>query len=158
MCIARVARLPLYNPQIWAEKPFMNDEKFNQLVQKYRDGELTGEQKALMDQWFDKLGVPDKTVWTDAELKPIGRKIREGIQTENLQRNPSSVRTFRHWLPYAAAVLFVAVLVGYFAVVSRQSLVDSRQSLVDIPDTAEIQPGGNRATLTLADGRTIDLS
>lgn len=56
----------------------------------------------------------------------------------------------RLWIS-AAAIFIAAVLVGYFAVINRKSMPDG-------PSVAEISPGGNRATLLLADGRTIDLS
>ena len=63
-----------------------------------------------------------------------------------------SVRKLRRWLPYVAAVVLA------FAVGILIYQVGSRQSAVGNLAAADIAPGGNRATLKLADGQTIDLS
>ncbi len=59
-------------------------------------------------------------------------------------------RRLRRWLPYAAAAA-ILLAVGWLL------LVDSRQSSIDGLAATNILPGGNRATLTLADGRVINL-
>src|SRR5690606_24440596 len=61
-------------------------------------------------------------------------------------------RSLRRWLPYVAAAAAVFIAVGWLL------LGDLRQQPPAHGVAAtEILPGGNRATLTLADGRTIDL-
>lgn len=65
----------------------------------------------------------------------------------------SRLRYLRGWLPYAAAIVFV-LFVGV--------LTYQLSSKVSNPQNdgmaADIQPGGNRATLVLENGSTIDLS
>lgn len=58
------------------------------------------------------------------------------------------------WLPYVAAAVLALATGSYFF----QFNVESRISRIDNLTTADILPGSNRATLTLADGRTVDLS
>lgn len=61
-------------------------------------------------------------------------------------------RSLRRWLPYVAAAVAVLVAVGWLL------LGDLRQQPSETGlAVTEILPGGNRATLTLADGRSIDL-
>lgn len=55
------------------------------------------------------------------------------------------------WLRYAAAVILLSSVIGYF-------VIDRHMPPVDNFATTEISPGSNRAILTLADGRKIDLS
>ncbi len=64
-------------------------------------------------------------------------------------RQPTTRPRLSRWIPYAAAAI-LAVAIGGWLFISDQ------QSAVSLAAT-EILPGGNRATLTLADGRTIDL-
>src|SRR5690606_16029167 len=82
----------------------------------------------------------------DGRTERILERVRHWTTTEE----PVSPRRKRLWLPYAAAVAAI-LAVGWFFLDNRQQPTDNR-----LADT-EILPGGNRATLTLADGRTIDL-
>ncbi|NGM90469.1 DUF4974 domain-containing protein, partial [Parapusillimonas sp. SGNA-6] len=60
-------------------------------------------------------------------------------------------RQFR-WLPYAAAILLAALASTWFFYGDQ---IGSQE--IRIANVQDIPPGGNRATLTLADGRTITL-
>ncbi len=64
---------------------------------------------------------------------------------------PTKRRRLLKWLPYAAAVAF-ALAVGFFLLDTSHQIGATRLA------AAEILPGGHRATLKLADGRTIDLN
>lgn len=61
---------------------------------------------------------------------------------------------FRKWLPYAAAML-IAVIAATYIFFGGQS--NQKPTIVNLK-AEDVAPGGNRARLTLADGRTIDLS
>lgn len=61
-------------------------------------------------------------------------------------------RKLRGWLPYAAAVLLVAAS-GAWLLTRKE-----RPNEPQIVDAAAIKPGGNHATLTLADGSIVSLS
>jgi len=58
------------------------------------------------------------------------------------------------WLPYAAAVLLVAATASWFFLGNR---TNPEPTVADI-ELEDIAPAGNRATLALADGRTIVLN
>src|SRR5690606_4663151 len=57
----------------------MDTEKFDRLIKKYQEGELTGEQKALVDQWFDALSDSDTSAFTPAQLENLGHRIQEQL-------------------------------------------------------------------------------
>lgn len=65
----------------------------------------------------------------------------------------SPTRRLRRWLPYAAAVVLMTVVGAWLFFDGPR--VNQQGEIVNM---ADIHPGGNRATLTLADGRTIDLN
>src|SRR6185369_17280662 len=89
-------------------------------------------------------------------------RLKEGLeaylavqQRVPVSERPAGVRMLRRYLPYAAAVLVIA-LVAFLWLSHRQP-----KGLVEggpvIAMQYEIPPGGNRATLTLSDGTVVDL-
>ncbi len=93
----------------------------------------------------------------DADVSQGSERLPQGLSRQMLEhihrrigaRRPNRLVRLLKSMPYvAAAVLLVAVGV-WFAVNPRPSAVGT--------DVADILPGGNRATLTLADGRVINL-
>lgn len=96
------------------------------------------------------------TVFTDAQEKEINRVIDRNEATilalPHGEGRHGTAFVFRRWLPYIAAASVLALLtVGYLFFIRPD---DGYRPVA----TSEIAPGGNRAVLTLADGRTIDLS
>jgi len=77
------------------------------------------------------------------------QRIYEYIVNQNQLRR-SGIK-IRKWIPYAAAAI-VVFFIGFFLLYNEEV----KKSQPDTPVT--ILPGGNRATLVLADGRSIDLS
>lgn len=140
------------------ERDSFTNEQFSLLLERHRKGLASPKEERLLRSYYDLFeGEPDIL-----DILPMSERERIHQRLESRLFAPygtplepttprTRVRRLRRWLPYAAAVLLVASVVGYFAVVNRQSLVDS-------PSIVDIQPGGNKATLTLADGTTVDLS
>ncbi len=91
----------------------------------------------------------DHAAFTEAEHGRIDALV-DRVHGRIFRKRPSAAQRFARWLPYAAAAA-ILLAVGWLL------LVDSRQSTVDRLAATDILPGGNRATLTLADGRVIDL-
>lgn len=131
--------------------------KFNILIQKYQNGELKGSQKALMDEWFDSLDSGEEDSWTASERSALREKIMARLESDPavpLIRLP--VR--RRRVPYAAALLLLAIAGSFYfygRFVNRTPTIDNLHTTVDQHD---LPPGGNKATLTLADGRVVELS
>ncbi len=86
----------------------------------------------------------------DADRQALVDSISGTVERRVFSRTRPTVRKPNRWLPYAAAAaILLAATAAWWAISLQQSAVST--------DMAEILPGGNRATLTLADGRTIDL-
>ncbi len=102
--------------------------------------------EARLEEW------PDESALTDEDHAVIARNA-ERLEIL-ITRKP---RRLTRLLPYAAAAILLAATAAWWAVSHRQSALPTGQAGVST-EMADIAPGTNRATLTLADGRVIDLS
>lgn len=139
------------------------------LLRKYQSGELSAEEQTVLQQWADSHSANRELMERTADGTWLSQALRdydEVLTTDDhataqlLARQimdratpkPNNQRTLRQWLPYVAAAV-VALAVGTW-VYTENSL---RPSAVN-EAFADILPGGNRATLILADGHMVDLS
>ncbi len=83
-------------------------------------------------------------------LDALVQRMDDAVLSQTTPASPPTVKRFRKWWPYAAAALLVASVAGWWAIGIGPSAIST--------EIADIQPGGNKATLTLANGRTIALS
>ncbi len=128
------------------------------LIGKYQRGEATEAELREIELWYESADAMVRNDLTDGMSRGEKAKLRgkllhgiaEGLQSERGIVLQQPRRPAFRWLPYAAAVA-ILLSVGWLL------LVDSRQSSVDSLADADVAPGGNRATLTLADGRVINL-
>ncbi|SKB30417.1 FecR family protein [Parapedobacter luteus] len=102
-------------------------------------------------QAFDAVYGTDQA----ASISRMERRIADGIRAaEEKSLKRRATHRLQRWIPYAAAVILV-LAVGIY--INYRTDVPSKTT-----DTthlaADIQPGGNRATLKLSGGRTISLS
>lgn len=128
----------------------MEERQAEELLRKYIAGTCTPGEKRMLDEAFlrvPKLDVPPHSGEQYAQWKATAWQELQKRALET--RQPT--RRIRRWLPYVAAVL-IAVTATTWVFFGDQIM--NRQAETAI----EILPGTNRATLTLADGRTIDLS
>ncbi len=141
-----------------ALKTIMNQEEFSELIRKYQFGELDPGQKAILDQWFESLGSNGES-WTAYELEALRKKIMVEIGIQEKHRRHHRTR-LRVWLPYAAALLLVCLGGLYYFDATFEPAKNQPTTNNDpvVDDAHHILPGGNKAMLTLADGRTITLS
>lgn len=135
----------------------MNHEEFNALIKEYQAGGLNPEHRALLDKWFDTVGTDSGEVWTNVELEQLRDKIMKQVLEDEPNRR-SFFRFSRRWLPYAAAVLLICLGGIYYYQTTIPPIESDNVSSSDPLIESSIQPGGNKAMLTLADGRTIALS
>lgn len=88
-----------------------------------------------------------------ASIRRMKRRIAEAIPMDiDEPAAQPRIRRLQKWMPYAAAIMIAAASFTVYFLDRGQERTDAG------PAAEEILPGGNRATLTLADGRTIDLS
>ena len=129
-----------------------NQKDIQALLRKYHAGTATPAERAQLEKWYDTVQGPDHGHLQQPDVRAyVKQEIWKGIQRERPVRG--AVRRLRRWLPYAAAVLVIAFAGVQFFIYKQHA-----NPKVGIESAYDITPGGNRASLVLADGRTIDLS
>jgi transmembrane sensor len=127
----------------------MNDSQLKNLLKKFKDGNCTDEEKALLEAWAHQLNQEGDPGLTEQDLQEAQTQMWEAV------RPVSPARPFT-WL-YAAACLCVFAIAGILAVqyLNNQPVaVKQNAKLVK----QVIKPGGNNAVLTLAGGKQIILN
>ena len=105
-------------------------------------GQCTSEERARLHAWFN--------VYAKQEAHGL-----EELQAMYEVEKTRSHRQKFIWLPYVAAI-FIVGLVGIWYFYEGSSIAVKTERHAHIP--VDIAPGGNRAILTLANGRTVNLS
>lgn len=142
----------------------MTDHQFSLLIQKYLSGEANEEEKRQVEQWYESFDASnlefaaedvDKANESGARsLKMIREKIVEGRLAEAPPASTRKVLGIRQRLVAAAAVLLLVSSLVYLLI----DKANDRGFAVAMQATRpDIQPGGNRAILTLGNGRKIVL-
>lgn len=112
------------------------------LLQKYRAGECTPEELEQLKDWFHDLNMEAPSALSETDLLEAKAKFKQ--QAETLTRSR------RMWPRIAvAASILLALGLGTYQLV-RQKRVQK--------DAAVIKPGGNKAILTLNNGKQIILT
>jgi ferric-dicitrate binding protein FerR (iron transport regulator) len=136
----------------------MNANQFSDLLQRYRLGTCTEEEKNLVEGWYNERRDTIYNPLTEEEEALVGEKIYEGI-TERLDPviNEKVIPIWRRnrvWWVAAGTVILMATA-GYFLFNHKQSKTDLVRT--PIPLIKPVTPGGNKALLTLANGSVIVL-
>jgi len=130
----------------------MGGEKFSVLLQKYKDGTCTPEERAWLESWYLQLNEKNKTSLSSQELKE-GKKLIWLAVDAQIGDQP----VVRLWPKMAIAASLLLVLgAGLFFYLPGRHQRDSELAKQSIYKN-DIAPGSIKATLTLADGRKITL-
>lgn len=132
----------------------MTDQQFRELAEKCELGIATPEEQKTFDEIYALL-VKRHPTWDDTVMGD--RDLLRSEMFKNLSVRVNKVHKQKRLFTLAkyvsAAVLLLALGMTWYIVSYRNELQN--------PGTTEaivVEPGGNKALLTLADGRTIDLS
>lgn len=136
----------------------MEHNRLKNLIEKYNSGTLDNDEIAALNDWFHSLQVSgtDFETW----IKEMGGEdeLAEAMLNDFNESLYSSKQGYRHqyrWIAAAAAIIIVLGVVGIFYT-SNTHKVNLAVSQKDIQNDA--LPGGNKATLTLANGKQIALT
>ena len=133
----------------------MKKEKLFKLFEKIESGSATPEELAQYNQLYMQFQkVEDWDTLTMGEKQEVEKqmyaKIAEAIEV------PSKITRSYSFFKYVAAILVVISIGVYFYKLNNSVVTNEHISkLVDVNDRA---PGGNKATLTLANGTKISLA
>lgn len=138
----------------------MEEQKYLQkLAEKWKDGTITPAEQNEFNQWYDSF---DDSILEDpaaAESLPAlkDRLYAQILKRENIsigQRGPSS-KPISFWISVAAAAaIFLAI--GTALIFLPPSKTNNNEMLSK--HQTDFKPGGQKATLTLANGHTVELN
>jgi transmembrane sensor len=147
--------------------PLYNMESFAQLFTRYATGQADSQQEA---DFLEQAALPENREMLEALIENLLRQVpgaampavaEAAILEAIFQAEPARVipmQRSRRWprIAVAVAILVGLIMGGYYWYSSNKQ----GQAITVIPNAAnpaDVQPGGNRATLTLADGKVIVL-
>ncbi len=123
-----------------------------ELLEKYKSGKCSTKEKLLLQKWFHHLHEDELTELTESDLKTAKKEFRKKIASEI---NISSKNTLWPRIVSAAAIIII-ISVGTLFYLGYIKKSDAKHAVSEAKN--DISPGGNIATLTLADGRKISLT
>ncbi|MGX5687456.1 FecR family protein [Arcticibacter tournemirensis] len=126
----------------------------SELAHKWKTGTLSQEERKILDEWENSHQDDILNLEGDGDsVSVIKERLLEKLAAE-MKKSPAKKPIVR-FLPYmaAASVLLVCSLAFYFY--SGRSGRNAETASEFLNDVA---PGGNKAVLTLADGKKVDLS
>jgi len=137
----------------------MNREQVIELIRKYNDGSASKEEIRLVENWFVKESElrqqkPEDIDYLDVKQQMwlnIDQKIDRPAVERSLAIHPVRKSTFRFRIAAAAAVLLIAMT----AVLFYRNYKDVAGPQIVKND---INPGKNKAVLTLSNGQKISLT
>src|SRR5690606_7520144 len=112
-----------------------------------------------IDRWYESVTGKGTTGYTDGMSDAEKTQVRDRLLQRVNQRiyheaEPQPRRILRQGYVFLAAAVLAGVLaIGIRSYLPRQ---DVPSAAVSMP--VDVEPGGNRAVLTLADGRKISLT
>lgn len=141
------------------QNDYSNEAEMRRMIEKYIAGKANSEEKAFLEAYFETFeGEAALTEQLNSvEKKELGDKMRESIlNSMDAPRVPVRRMVFRR---IAVAAIFIGVVLStglyfYFRDKKTNNPIASAPASSQVND---IDPGGNKAILTLPDGRKIDL-
>lgn len=137
----------------------MEKKQFLSLIDTYINGEASENEKRLVEAYYSRLGKPalessdvqDEALFKDLLLNRIITQIRSESEQEEIVKVKLKKRLNLWWIS-AAAVLLIFFSVGILLFRDGKS---TNKGHVDYAEL--IQPGGNKAILTLSNGTKVVL-
>jgi transmembrane sensor len=128
----------------------MEHKRAKELLDKYLEGNCSPEEIDLVESWYLKETDHPPTFQTEPDYSELRKSIWKNIRQENNKTR----KLVPHYRWAAAAAILVMLGVGlYYLLNTRNALVPSTTDFAH----NDITPGGNKAFLTLADGKRIAL-
>lgn len=131
----------------------MNKKHAEELIQKYDSGLASVEEKAMLDNWF--LHESQQSAFAEEDHKFLLMKSeiwRATLKQAGLSPESPKVR-FGLWTGIAAAIALITLSAALLIYISSGPSNIGNEKYAN-----DVAPGGNKATLTLADGKKISLT
>jgi transmembrane sensor len=128
----------------------LDQERINILIKKYRDNTASAAEREELLQWYRE------NAYQDAEF-PESEEATGEAMLARLNSETRPVKTKVHYFKWVAAASVILILgIGglFIAKMTRDKAGIGGRQMVN----NQIQPGGNKAILTLANGKKISLT
>ncbi|WP_285057948.1 FecR family protein [Pedobacter ginsengisoli] len=140
----------------------MSTKHIIELLARYEKGECTEAEKALVEQWFEAHGAADSSfeqMDSDEQQKWVAALFKDINQQNEIKAIPPVKRLWPRIAVAAAAVAVMTLGVWlYYASSINGRHPDAGQDPGSAQYANDIAPGKNGATITLGNGRVIQLS
>jgi len=139
----------------------MNPKEAKAILEKYRAGESTPEERRLVEQWYAQLVATGEWQWSDEERIQLQQAMKKNLlekinsQGREKVRRTVFLRPVYWWV--AASLLLVLGAGAYFFTYSGNGGAH-HNSVANLPQQErfknDISPANQRVILTLSDGST----
>lgn len=130
----------------------MNDHRINQLSGKLLTGEISPAEKQELENWYAQFDTEEHLVYSDLTKQEFADQLYRQISLQTGMQTPPVKRLINYRYIAIAASLLLLLSVPLYRI-----YINPQQSLHPNNMASHIKPGGNKAMLTLANGKTIDL-
>ncbi|RYD96458.1 MAG: FecR family protein [Sphingobacteriales bacterium] len=125
----------------------MDEKEIKSLIEKYQNGSLSAQEKAILESWYNQRSADSPLDLTDETIERNLQKV-----SSRLPLKYAVIHT-RIW-PRIAAAASIAVVMAAGLFYYQQGPSEQQVKVVK----QDIGPGGNKAYLTLANGKKISLT
>lgn len=134
----------------------MDDKEIKEIIKKYQAGLCSEEEKAWVESWYLNLGDDSSDgELQESEMSSIKKDVWKGIVSERPNVSPKRRPVHLYYKVTAAATILITIgLAFYFLYEQDTSNIDTAYNI----DENVVRPGDNKAYLTLANGKKINLS
>src|SRR5690606_38985443 len=130
----------------------MDEKQTREILKRYNEGSCSREEREGVESWYlDMVDKSQSADITDAEMLSAKDNIWRNMAKERPIEQNKGIKYSRI---VAAASVIVIMGFAYYFVNSEAQLKNNTA----IENYAAITPGGNKAYLTLADGKKINLT
>ncbi|WP_316835412.1 FecR family protein [Pedobacter nutrimenti] len=129
----------------------MQRKKANQILEKIHQGTATEEETALFESWYQSFHTELTYDYTTQELEQIKAEMK--LQLNLIEGRPSVLRLWPRFAAVASIVLCITAAIFFYV---KPHGPNQGQKTVVVQN--DIEPGGNKAYLTLSNGKRLSLS
>lgn len=138
----------------------MTEEKLQILLEKYLNNTASAEEEQALTDWYHTTNNQEVhwPIANEAAVAALKDRMLHQLQAAIHQATPAKVIPLYHRIQWQAAAA-ILILLGIVTWLWLDKPVTTKPDTAnaDSKNSAPILPGGNKATLTLADGRRIEL-
>ncbi|MGX5689155.1 FecR family protein [Arcticibacter tournemirensis] len=127
----------------------MDTQKARELLEKYKQGTLSEEEKSILDSWYIRLSQNELSDVGEEEINDRLASLWQGLPVNRqIKRRAIGLRIISI---SSAAIVLIALGISFY----HSPEVKKKQEHKIVKD---IPPGGNKAILVLSDGHEISLN